>query len=89
MFLYYVVVRCVMYIYIIYFNKLIKKIFKGLIIIFWYIINYEIIFLYNMSDYKLMLICVLNGMLDVEESNEFLFLMIFDMNIILNNLKFI
>lgn len=89
MFLYYVVVRCVMYIYIIYFNKLIKKIFKWLIIIFWYIINYEIIFLYNMSDYKLMLICVLNGMLDVEESKEFLFLMIFDMNIILNNLKFI
>lgn len=42
-----------------------------------------------MSDYKLMLICVLNGMLDVEESKEFLFLMIFDMNIILNNLKFI
>lgn len=89
MFLYYVVVRCVMYIYIIYFNKLIKKIFKWLIIIFWYIINYEIIFLYNMSVYKFMLICVLNGMLDVEESKEFLFLMIFDMIIILNNLKFI
>lgn len=32
---------------------------------------------------------ILNGMLDVEESKEFLFLMIFDMIIILNNLKFI
>lgn len=40
------------YIYIIHLKNLSKHIFKGLIIISWYIIPHEISFLHNMTDYK-------------------------------------